>query len=48
MARGQVHEPTAPPVRTILIAADDPDTRALYHAVLDEPAYTIVECDDGA
>ena len=36
------------PMRTILIAAGDPDTRALYHAVLDEPAYTIVECDDGA
>ena len=36
------------PMRTILIAAGDPETRALYHAVLDEPAYTIVECDDGA
>jgi len=48
MARVQAHEPVAPPVRTILIAAGDPDTRALYHAVLDEPAYTIVECDDGA
>ena len=36
------------PTRTILIAAGDPDTRALYHAVLDEPVYTIVECDDGA
>lgn len=35
-------------MRTILIAAGDPDARALYHAVLDEPAYTIVECDDGA
>jgi CheY-like chemotaxis protein len=37
-----------PSTRTILIAAGDPDTRALYHAVLDEPAYTILECDDGA
>jgi CheY-like chemotaxis protein len=35
-------------MRTILIAAGDPETRALYHAVLDEPVYTIVECDDGA
>lgn len=35
-------------MRTILIAAGDPDSRALYHAVLDEAASTIVECDDGA
>jgi CheY-like chemotaxis protein len=35
-------------MRTILIAAGDPETRGLYHAVLDEPVYTIVECDDGA
>jgi len=47
---GRVHgaAPVLTPMRTILIAAADPDARALYHAVLDEPAYTIVECDDGA
>jgi two-component system, chemotaxis family, chemotaxis protein CheY len=44
----QVAAPVPTPMRTILIAAGDPDTRALYHAVLDEPVYTIVECDDGA
>jgi CheY-like chemotaxis protein len=44
--QGTVPVPT--PMRTILIAAGDPDARALYHAVLDEPVYTIVECDDGA
>ena len=45
-----VHDeaPVATAMRTILIAASDPSTRALYHAVLDQPAYTIVECDDGA
>jgi CheY-like chemotaxis protein len=48
LAHGQGAASVPTPMRTILIAAGDPDTRALYHAVLDEPVYTIVECDDGA
>jgi len=48
VARVQAAALVTTPMRTILIAAGDPEARALYHAVLDEPAYTIVECDDGA
>ena len=47
MARQQSTQPIPSPTRMILIAAGDPDTRALYRAVLDS-RYAVVECDDGA
>jgi len=43
-----VPEPRPAPLRTILIAHGDADSRALFRAMLEHPAYVIEECEDGA
>jgi two-component system cell cycle response regulator DivK len=38
---------SAPPARTVLVADDNPDQRALYVAILSHAGYAVIEACDG-